>query len=112
MLAREGCSLAIVARRGALLETLADEIEALGWRRPLAIVCDITRRDAPQLIRHQVAGHLGHLDILINNAGGSRRSTASARSNSGKRDVLDFHAARGWRMRSSATCRRAASAAS
>lgn len=72
MLAREGCGLAIVARRGALLESLADEIEATGAPRPLPVVCDITRRDAPQLIRQQVMDRFGRLDILINNAGGSR----------------------------------------
>ncbi len=72
MLAKEGCQVAIVARRDALLTSLADEIEAMGLPRPLSIACDITRRDAPQVIRDQVKAHFGHLDILVNNAGGSR----------------------------------------
>ena len=72
MLAREGCRLAIIARRGTLLVTLADEIEGMGLQRPTTIECDITRRDAPQVIQRDAIDHLGHLDILINNAGGSR----------------------------------------
>jgi 3-oxoacyl-[acyl-carrier protein] reductase len=95
MLAREGCHLAIVARRGPLLETLAHEIEALGSPRPLVIVCDITRRDAPQLIRQQVVDHLGHLDILINNAGGSRPFDGLGTLEQWEDAMyLNFHAAR------------------
>lgn len=72
VLADEGCRLAIVARRGALLESLADEVAASGRPRPLPVVCDITQRDAPQRIRDAVIAHHGQADILINNAGGSR----------------------------------------
>ncbi len=72
MLAQEGCRLAIVARREALLESLADEVLGLGLPRPLPVVCDITRRDAAQTIKQAVLGHYGQLDILVNNAGGSR----------------------------------------
>jgi 3-oxoacyl-[acyl-carrier protein] reductase len=72
MLAREGCGVALVARRGELLQTLADEIDAMGLQRPLPIACDITKRDAPQRIRQQVLDHFGRVDILVNNAGGSR----------------------------------------
>lgn len=72
VLAREGCRLAIVARREALLETLADEIQAAGGERPLVVVADLMRRDAAVAIRRQVLEHFGRLDILVNNAGGSR----------------------------------------
>lgn len=72
MLAKEGCRLAVVARREPLLKSLADEIEALDLPRPLTIACDVTRRDAPALISQQALAALGHVDILVNNAGGSR----------------------------------------
>lgn len=72
MLAQEGCQLAVVARRQALLESLADEVQALGLPRPLPVACDITRRDAPQLIKQAVLDRFGRVDILVNNAGGSR----------------------------------------
>lgn len=71
-LADEGCRLAVVARRQPLLESLADELADAGLPRPQVIACDITRRDAAAHIRELVLASLGHVDILINNAGGSR----------------------------------------
>lgn len=70
MLSREGCELAIVARRENLLDSLAQEIQDQGGVKPLVIVCDITQTDAPMQIREQVMQRWGGLDILVNNAGG------------------------------------------
>ncbi|NBX54701.1 MAG: SDR family oxidoreductase [Betaproteobacteria bacterium] len=72
MLAREGCELALVARREPLLNILAQEIQSQGGAKPLVVVCDITQPNASELIREQVIQRWGGLDILINNAGGSR----------------------------------------
>jgi len=72
MLAKEGCELAIVARRESLLDSLAQDIQDQGGVKPLVIVCDITQADAPARIREQVMQRWGGLDILVNNAGGSR----------------------------------------
>ncbi len=72
MLAKEGCQLILVARRENLLNSLAIEIESEGLLRPLVLAYDITQRDAPQAIKQCIASHFGQLDILINNAGGSR----------------------------------------
>lgn len=95
MLAVEGCRLAIVARREELLETLADEVAALGLARPLVVACDITRRDAPSLIRQQVLERHGQLDILVNNAGGSRPFDGlGTREQWDDAMNLNFHAAR------------------
>jgi 3-oxoacyl-[acyl-carrier protein] reductase len=71
-LAAEGVRVAALARRGELLETLADEIEAAGGPRPALIVQDILAEDAAALIGNAAAGALGQVDILVNNAGGSR----------------------------------------
>jgi len=71
-LADEGCRLAILARREVLLENVADEIAATGAERPLIIVEDITTDGMAQRVRSNVMDHFGRLDILINNAGGSR----------------------------------------
>jgi 3-oxoacyl-[acyl-carrier protein] reductase len=70
--AAEGVKLAIVARRGDLLESLQDELAQMKFARPIAIVKDLTERDAHTFVRDQVIGHYGHIDILVNNAGGSR----------------------------------------
>ncbi len=73
MLAAEGCRLAILARRRALLDSLVAELPATAT--PLVIEQDITAPDAAPRIRDAVLGHFGRCDILVNNAGGSRPQT-------------------------------------
>jgi 3-oxoacyl-[acyl-carrier protein] reductase len=71
-LAAEGVRLAVVARRRALLETLAAEMEAVGHHRPQIITQDIMAPDAAALIRDAALVALGEVQILVNCAGGSR----------------------------------------
>jgi len=71
-LAREGVRLAVMARRGDLLETLAGEIVTAGGERTLLIVEDLMREGAPERIAAAALAGLGAVDILVNNAGGSR----------------------------------------
>jgi 3-oxoacyl-[acyl-carrier protein] reductase len=75
MLSAEGCRLAIVARRAAALNQLADEIAERRGERPLVIAKDITAPDAAEHIKAAVCSEFGRLDILVNNAGGSRPLT-------------------------------------
>jgi len=72
VLAQEGAQTIIVARRGNLLDSLADEVSSAGAPRPLAIVADLYDREAPARIRDRALAEFGGVDILINNAGGSR----------------------------------------
>src|SRR5207245_11073511 len=60
----------IVARRAKLLTTLQDEIEQSGGPRPLAL--PLHEPDAAARIRDAAISAYGRVDILINNAGGSR----------------------------------------
>lgn len=71
-LAAEGVRLALVARRLNLLEEVAGEITAAGGAAPLLIQQDIMAEDAAERIASQALAALGSVDILINNAGGSR----------------------------------------
>jgi 3-oxoacyl-[acyl-carrier protein] reductase len=71
-LAAEGVQVAVVARRTHLLEELASEIERGQGPRPLLIVQDIMARDAAPRLRDAALAGLGHIDILVNCAGGSR----------------------------------------
>jgi 3-oxoacyl-[acyl-carrier protein] reductase len=71
-LAAEGVAVAIVARRKELLDALAEEIVTAGGPRPSVIVADVMTPDAAERISGEALGALGHLDILINCAGGSR----------------------------------------
>ena len=70
-LAGEGVRLAVMARRRNLLQALQDEIGA----KLVIIECDFLREDAPERIAGAALEGLGSVEILVNNAGGSRRFT-------------------------------------
>lgn len=71
-LAAEGVRLAITARRSERLQAVADEIAARGGIRPALIVCDFMDAQAPERIATAAMEALGSVEILVNNAGGSR----------------------------------------
>ena len=70
-LAAEGARVVAVARRGALLGELADEIERRGEPRPLALALDVTAAGAPAAIRSAALDAFGGIDVVVNNAGRS-----------------------------------------
>jgi 3-oxoacyl-[acyl-carrier protein] reductase len=70
-LAREGVKLAVVARRRNLLEELQKEIGA----KLVIIEQDFLQQGAAKKIADAALDALGSVEILINNAGGSRRFT-------------------------------------
>lgn len=72
ILAAEGATLAITARRRDRLDALAAEIAAATGSPPLVVAADLTGEAAPAAIRDAVHGAFGRLDILVNNAGLSR----------------------------------------
>jgi 2-deoxy-D-gluconate 3-dehydrogenase len=69
--ARAGADVAVAARTTTDLETLAKEIESLG-RRSVVLTCDVTQRDQIEAMIAGTVEALGGLDVLVNNAGGSR----------------------------------------
>lgn len=71
-LAGKGAVLALAARRRQLLEDLADEIEATGYRRPIVIATDLSKPGASAALAAQTLAEFGGgIDIVINNAGAS-----------------------------------------
>src|ERR1700694_4901980 len=68
VLAAEGVLALVIARRGDLLKTLQDEIEAAGGPRPHALAIDLSDRGAAARVRDEAQQRLGHVDILVNNA--------------------------------------------
>lgn len=74
-LAREGCSLVLVARGATRLDEVADEIRRVSGERPLTIAQDITLVEAAETIRSLTLDAFGAIDVLVNNAGGSRPLT-------------------------------------
>jgi 3-oxoacyl-[acyl-carrier protein] reductase len=72
-LALEGVQVAIVARRGELLEQLSAEIVVAGGVQPHIIVADIMQPDAPAQITAAARRAFNHIQILVNSAGGSKQ---------------------------------------
>jgi 3-oxoacyl-[acyl-carrier protein] reductase len=70
-LAREGVRLAVVARRRDLLEELEKEL----GQKLVIIEQDFLQPGAPESIAEKALAGLGSVEILINNAGGSRKFT-------------------------------------
>jgi 3-oxoacyl-[acyl-carrier protein] reductase len=71
-LAAEGVKIAIVARRRNLLEALADEIAGAGGAKPIVFETDVMQDGAVKRLAAAAREALGHVDILVNSAGGSQ----------------------------------------
>nr|WP_295922116.1 SDR family oxidoreductase [uncultured Dyadobacter sp.] len=71
-LAIEGVKVFATARNKQLLDSLKDEVAALGVPEPIIFRQDFVAADGPQRIAEAALAALGHVDILVNNAGKSR----------------------------------------
>lgn len=72
-LAAEGAQVCIAARRRALLEGLAGEITAAGGATPHIVEIDLMAGEAAaRQLAEAAQAALGHVDILVNSAGGSK----------------------------------------
>jgi 2-deoxy-D-gluconate 3-dehydrogenase len=69
-LAQAGADVALVARTAEGLADTADDIEAVG-RKAVVIPADVTDQPAVAHAAATAIDELGHVDIVINNAGGS-----------------------------------------
>jgi len=67
-LAKQGADIAIVARRVEKLNSVKNDIEALGVRC-MAVKCDVTKVEDIKSAVSAVLEHYGKIDILVNNAG-------------------------------------------
>jgi 3-oxoacyl-[acyl-carrier protein] reductase len=72
ILAGEGVRLAITGRRREKLEELKAEIVAANGPMPSVIVHDAMDNGYPSAVAQQALDALGKVEILVNNAGGSR----------------------------------------
>ena len=64
----EGARVALVARRKARLEAVADEVRRLGGE-PLVLATDLVEPAAAQQVVDRIRGQWGRADALVNNAG-------------------------------------------
>jgi 3-oxoacyl-[acyl-carrier protein] reductase len=67
--AEEGARLVISDIHERRLEAAAAEIEKIGGARPAALVCNVTNEDEVRALVAGAIDALGHIDVLVNNAG-------------------------------------------
>jgi 3-oxoacyl-[acyl-carrier protein] reductase len=67
-LAKRGARVALAARSQAKLESLSEEIAALGGEAK-AFVLDLASEESVQAAAREAVAHFGSVDILVNNAG-------------------------------------------
>jgi NAD(P)-dependent dehydrogenase (short-subunit alcohol dehydrogenase family) len=72
-LARAGADVVSSARRRDLVNSLADEIEALG-KRSLRVTCDVADRASLEDLLKACVDKFGKVDILVNAAGVTKRA--------------------------------------
>ena len=68
LLAHEGATVVLAARRQGRLDELKSEIEGAGGTA-LAVPTDVTDRDAVQALARATLDAYGRIDVLVNNAG-------------------------------------------
>ncbi len=87
-LAAAGADIVAASRTAAEIETLRDEIRAIG-RRSEAITADATREAEAEQLVSQTVERLGRIDILVNNAGINIRKPVLELSAAEYRQVLN-----------------------
>jgi len=67
-LAAEGAAVVVAGRTVAKIDAVAAELRAAG-RRAWAVRCDVTDPTSVRALAETATRHLGHVDVLVNNAG-------------------------------------------
>jgi citronellol/citronellal dehydrogenase len=96
-LARLGATVVGCGRRAEPLEATVGEIEALGGRGESEAM-DIREEEAVERLIDGVLERHGHLDLLVNNAGGQFMSPAEAITPKGFRTVIELNVTGTWLM--------------
>ncbi len=91
MFARNGHALALVARRDGRLRALADEIGTSGGAKPLVIVADLQRSDAPRTIGDVLAAQGAEPQFIVNNAGFGLIGTAASLDRDEQLTMIDVN---------------------
>lgn len=72
-LAQAGANVVPTGRRDELVQAAADEICKL-HRKTLQLTCDVTKRSSLESLQDAVCAEFGHVDILVNCAGVTKRT--------------------------------------
>lgn len=95
VLAEYGADVVLAGRREELLKATAAEIEVLG-RRALAVPTDVTDAAACQSLVDTTLAEFGHLDVLLNNAGGGETKSLMKWTDDEWHRVLDLNLSSAW----------------
>ncbi|MGQ0714514.1 MAG: SDR family oxidoreductase [Gemmatimonadaceae bacterium] len=90
-LAREGASVAMVARRRDVLERAAADITAQTRRRALPLVGDVSKVDDMDRTAREAEQTLGAIDILVANAGGPPSTTFETTTDEQYRSAVELN---------------------
>ena len=89
--ARHGHELALVARRGDRLQSLAGEIAASGATKPITINADLREHGAAQKIADALRGNGAEPQYLVNNAGFGLVGLAAVRDRGEQLAMIDVN---------------------
>jgi NAD(P)-dependent dehydrogenase (short-subunit alcohol dehydrogenase family) len=87
-LAEAGADVVPTSRRAEQVDATASEIETRG-RRTLRITSDVVDRSSLEKAREQTIAALGHVDILVNCAGRTKRAPTVEFAENDWNDILD-----------------------
>jgi len=90
-LARLGASVVIAARSVDELEAAARRIEAEAGSRCLAVPTDVKNEEACIALVERTLAEFGHIDVLINNAGGTRMGPLETIPTKGWDSIFDLN---------------------
>lgn len=87
---KAGASVAIVARRADVLEAAREKVAAAGKGTVLALSGDMAKAGDCERVFKEAAAGLGGIDVLVNNAGTSRRGAFKSITDQVWQDDLDL----------------------
>ena len=97
VLAEHGADVVLAARRAELLEQTAASIRDLG-RRALVVPTDVTEPEACERLVGATIEEYGHVDVLVNNAGGGINKSPEKWTVAEWHQVIDLNLASVWFM--------------
>jgi len=97
VLAEHGADIVLAARRPEPLASTAQEVEALG-RRALVVPTDVTSSDACDSLVAATLEEFGHVDVLMNNAGGGLTKSIMKVSDDEWQRTLDLNLTSAWHL--------------
>ncbi len=97
VLAQHGADIVLAGRRAALIEQTAAGIRELG-RRALVVPTDVTDPGSCERLVQAAMDEYGHVDVLVNNAGGSINKTPEEWTIAEWHQIIDTNLASVWFM--------------